>query len=105
MSECVTHHHACDCREADFAAILAELEGHCEACAAPFRSALGVREDEERTMSTHAEAAAIQDQARAIAMQAEAIASATVVGPLSAAARRLLSNAETLVAWTEDDHE
>lgn len=43
----------------------------------------------------------IAELAAAIANQAEAIASGTLVGPQLAAARRLLANAQTLVAWCE----
>jgi len=51
--ECTTHHHACDCREAKFAALEAENERlraaleqstgcntHCDGCVAAARAAL-----------------------------------------------------------------
>ena len=41
--------------------------------------------------------------ARTIADQAQAIADGTVTGPQHAAARRVLANAKTLLAWTADD--
>ena len=41
--------------------------------------------------------------ARTIADQAQAIADGTVTGPQHAAARRVLANAEMLMAWTADD--
>lgn len=45
----------------------------------------------------------IRDLAAVIAAQSQAIADGTVTGPLYAAVRRVLANAETLVAWTPDD--
>lgn len=45
--------------------------------------------------------ALIIDQAAAIEGQAAAIANGTLVGPLLGATKRILSNAETLVAWAE----
>jgi hypothetical protein len=43
------------------------------------------------------------DLARTIASQAQAIADGTLTGPQYGAVRRLLANAEMLVAWTADD--
>lgn len=44
-----------------------------------------------------------QDLAATIAVQAQAIADETVVGPRYAAVRRLMANVELLKAWTRDD--
>lgn len=44
-----------------------------------------------------------RELAATIAAQAQAIADGTVTGPQWAAARRLLGNAGTLMAWTDDD--
>jgi hypothetical protein len=44
-----------------------------------------------------------EELAGTIATQAQAIKDGTVTGPQWGHARRLLANAETLVAWTEDD--
>lgn len=46
---------------------------------------------------------AIQDQAAAIALQAEAIAAGTLVGPMRPAVLRMARNVETLLAWVEQD--
>jgi len=45
--------------------------------------------------------AQIADLAAAIAGQAEAIANGTIVGPIDAAARRILANAQTLAEWVK----
>lgn len=52
------------------------------------------------TTNTPATDAQITELASAIAAQAEAIATGTLVGPLDGAVRRLLANAETLAAWS-----
>lgn len=44
-----------------------------------------------------------RDLAATIATQAQAIADGTVIGPRHGAVRRLVSNVQTLVAWTDDD--
>lgn len=56
------------------------------------------------TDTTNAHELAVRDMASAIALRAEAIASGKLTGPTHAAAKLILSNAETLVAWTSEEH-
>lgn len=44
-----------------------------------------------------------RDLAATVAMQAQAIADGTVIGPVWAAVRRLKSNVEMLESWACDD--